>query len=120
MSIYYKNGEKDTRPWGEWEIIDIGNKYIAKRITVFPNGKLSLQKHIYRNEHWIITEGEAFVTLNNTSKTSKENEHIFIPTQTIHRVENKTTKNLIFIEIQTGDILDENDIIRIEDIYNRI
>ena len=120
MSIYYKNGEKDTRPWGEWEIIDVGNKYIVKRITVFPNGKLSLQKHTYRNEHWIITEGEAFVTLNDECKTYKENEHIFIPTQTIHRVENKATKNLIFIEIQTGDVLDENDIIRIEDIYNRI
>lgn len=120
MSICYKNGEKDTRPWGEWEIIDIGNKYIVKRITVYPNGKLSLQKHKYRDEHWIITEGKAFVTLNETTKTYKENDHIYIPAPTIHRIENKEKINLVFIEIQTGDILDENDIIRLEDIYNRV
>ena len=120
MTIYYKKGEQDQRPWGEWETIDVGDKYIVKRITVHPNSKLSLQKHEHRNEHWIITEGEAIVTLNAETKIVRENEHVFIPVQTIHRVENKGPNNLTFIEIQTGDILDEKDIIRLEDIYNRI
>ncbi len=120
MKICYKMGEKDQRPWGEWETIDVGETYIVKRITVHPGGKLSLQKHNYRNEHWIIVQGKAFVTLGEEQKIYQENDHIFIPVKTTHRVENKETSNLIFIEIQTGDILDEKDIIRLDDKYNRI
>ncbi len=120
MATNYKIGEKDTRPWGEWETIDVTENYVVKKITVLPQGKLSLQKHNYRSEHWVITEGEGLVTLDKTTKKYCANEHIFIPVGTIHRIENPTSTPLVFIEIQTGKILDENDIIRLEDIYNRI
>lgn len=120
MASNYKIGEKDTRPWGEWETIDVTDTYVVKRIKVNPNGKLSLQKHQYRAEHWIITEGEGLVTLNDNKTVYKKNEHVFIPVGAIHRIENKTNSPLVFIEVQTGDLLDENDIIRLEDIYNRI
>lgn len=120
MTIHYKTGEKDKRPWGEWETIHVGEKHVIKQITVHPKGKISLQKHNYRNEHWIIVHGSALVTLNEKQFQCNENEHIFIPCKSIHRVENNTAEPLVFIEIQMGDILDENDIIRIEDIYNRI
>ena len=120
MEINYKKGDKDTRPWGEWETIDVGVNYVVKRIKVNPGGKLSLQKHTYRNEHWIIATGKALVTLDNEKKEVIENSHVFIPVGTIHRVENIEKQELVFIEIQTGTILDENDIIRLEDIYNRI
>lgn len=120
MVVHYKKGDKDIRPWGEWETIDVGNNHIVKRIVVHPKGKLSLQKHQYRHEHWVITQGSAIVTVNDKCFVCNENDHVFIPAQTIHRVENKETSNLIFIEIQTGEILDENDITRLEDIYNRI
>ncbi len=120
MATNYKIGEKDSRPWGEWETIDVTENYVVKRIIVFPNGKLSLQKHNHRSEHWIITKGEGFVTLNTNTKKYVTNEHVFIPVGTIHRIENRSETPLVFIEVQTGEILDENDIIRLEDIYNRI
>ena len=120
MTVNYKIGEKDIRPWGSWETIDVGENYIVKRIKVNPQGKLSLQKHQYRCEHWIICEGTGYVTLGETTKPYKTNSHIYIEKGQIHRIENKSDTALVFIEVQTGDILDENDIIRLEDIYNRI
>lgn len=120
MKIHYKTGDHDTRPWGKWETINVNDKYVIKQITVHPKGKLSLQKHNYRHEHWIIVQGSALITLNDKQFSCHENDHVFIPAQTIHRVENDKNENLIFIEIQTGEILDENDIIRLEDIYNRV
>lgn len=120
MATNYKIGDKDTRPWGNWETIDVNENYVVKKITVLPKGKLSLQKHHYRSEHWIITTGEGIVTLGQTTKKCTANEHIFIPVGQVHRIENQSTSPLVFIEVQTGEILDENDIIRLEDIYNRI
>ncbi len=120
MATNYKIGDKDTRPWGMWETIDVQDSFVVKRITVLPHGKLSLQKHKHRSEHWVIAEGEGLVTLNDTRKTYKRDEHIYIPKGAIHRIENQSTSPLVFIEVQTGDLLDENDIIRLEDIYNRI
>ena len=120
MTVNYKIGEKDTRPWGSWETIDVGANYIVKRIEVNPQGKLSLQKHKYRCEHWIICEGSGYVTLNETTQLHHTNSHIYIEKGQIHRIENRSDTPLVFIEVQTGEILDENDIIRLEDIYNRI
>lgn len=120
MSVNYKIGEQDTRPWGTWQTIDVGENYVVKRITVNPNGKLSLQKHQFRSEHWIISEGTALVTLDSLTRPYKANSHIYIQKGQVHRIENKEKTPLIFIEIQTGEILDENDIQRLEDIYNRI
>lgn len=120
MATNYKIGDKDTRPWGMWETIDVQENFVVKRITVFPKGILSLQKHQHRAEHWVITQGEGLVTVNDKVQTYQENDHIYIPKGAIHRIENQITSPLIFIEVQTGAILDENDIIRLEDIYNRI
>ena len=108
------------KPWGSYQVLEEGTHYIVKKIIVNPGGKLSLQSHQHRSEHWIIAEGEAEVTINDEIKTLKENETIFIPQGFKHRLANKTDTKLIIIEFWYGDILDENDIERFEDIYERI
>jgi mannose-6-phosphate isomerase-like protein (cupin superfamily) len=115
----YANGDRDSRPWGEWQILDCGDSYCVKRIVVTSGGVLSLQSHKYRSEHWIIVNGVATVTLNAEKITCKANDHIYIPIGAVHRVQNHGSTPLTFIEIQTGEILDENDIIRYEDNYGR-
>jgi len=120
MHINYKIGDKDIRPWGTWETIDIGETYIIKKIIVNPYQALSLQMHTHRNEHWIMVQGSGFITLGENTLTLSENNSLYIPKQTKHRIANKTNKPICFIEIQTGNILDENDIIRFSDIYGRL
>ena len=80
---------------------------------------LSLQSHDFRNEHWIIVSGEAVVTLGEDKIVKKAGENVFIPVKMKHRIQNNTDKNMEFIEVQTGETLDENDIIRYEDSYGR-
>lgn len=120
MSNTYKKGDKDTRPWGTWEVLDCGEHFCVKRICVTPHNILSLQSHNFRSEHWIIVSGEALVTLGDEKIVRKENETVYIPVQTKHRIQNNTEKNMEFIEIQYGQTLDENDIIRYEDSYGRV
>ena len=107
------------KPWGSYQIIEKGDKYLIKRIIVMPGGKLSLQRHQYRSEHWVIVQGEAEVTINNDIKVLSSNENIFIPLQAKHRLANNSSEDLILIEIWYGDNLNEEDIFRYEDIYNR-
>ena len=120
MSVTYKVGESDTRPWGTWEVLDVGAEYIVKKITVMPGKILSLQMHHYRSEHWIIAYGEAEVTLGDKVFTAPQNTPVYIEKEQKHRIANKTDKPMIFIEIQTGKTLDENDIVRFEDSYGRV
>ena len=108
------------KPWGEFQILISGENYLVKKISVKPNGILSLQSHKYRAEHWLIAKGEAEVTVNNKVLKLKENEHIFISKGALHRVANKNINDLEIIEMWYGEILDENDIKRYEDIYGRI
>ncbi len=108
------------KPWGCFEILNSGNNYLLKKITVNPGGTLSLQSHKHRSEHWIVAEGEAEVTLNNQVLYLKVNENIYIPKGAIHRMANKKNIDLVIIEMWYGDYLDENDITRYEDIYKRI
>lgn len=115
----YEKGSKDTRPWGKWEVIEVGPNYCIKKIEVNPKGKLSLQSHNYRAEHWIIVSGKATITLGENILEKDKDEAIYIPIKTKHRIENKYDAPLVFIEVQTGDTLDEDDIIRYEDIYGR-
>lgn len=119
MANAYKRGDKDNRPWGTWEVLDAGEGFCVKRICVTPGNILSLQLHHYRAEHWIIVSGEAVVTLGEDKLVKKANESVFIPAETKHRIQNNTTQNMEFIEIQTGETLDENDIVRFEDSYGR-
>ena len=95
------------------------HEYIVKKIIVNPGGQLSLQSHEYRSEHWLIAEGNAEVIINEETFNLFENQHIFIPQGTKHRLSNRGDKNLIVIEMWFGDNLDENDIKRYEDIYKR-
>ena len=115
----YKKGDKDTRPWGTWEVLDSGDGFCVKRICVTPGNILSLQSHNFRDEHWIIVKGTALVTLGDDKFYKKFNETVFIPAQVKHRIQNDTKNLMEFIEIQTGENLDENDIIRYEDSYGR-
>lgn len=120
MANSYQRGDKDSRPWGTWEVLDGGENYCVKKICVTPHNKLSLQLHHHRCEHWIIVKGEALVTLGEQKLVRHPDEAVYIPAETKHRIQNDTDEIVEFIEIQTGDNLDENDIVRLEDVYGRI
>ena len=119
MSVTYQVGEKGNRPWGIWEVLAVGEGYIVKRITVNPHQKLSLQSHEYRSEHWVIACGHGTVTLDDKTIEAPQDTHIYIRQRQKHRMENRTDTPMVFIEVQTGDTLDENDITRYEDVYGR-
>ncbi len=108
------------RPWGYYQSIDQGGRYQVKRIVVRPSGRLSLQKHYHRAEHWIVVRGAAEVTLNETVQLVHENESIYLPIGSNHRLANPGKIDLELIEVQTGSYLGEDDIVRFEDVYNRI
>ena len=108
------------KPWGSFEILQSGKKFLVKKIFVKPGGVLSLQSHEHRSEHWIVAEGEAEVTVDNQVTNLNENENIFIPKGSIHRMANRKDRDLVIIEMWYGDNLNENDIKRYEDIYERI
>ena len=108
------------RPWGSYQNINSTKSYKIKKLTVMPKKKLSLQRHKNRSEHWIVIEGVATVTKGNRIFKLKKNESTFIPIKEKHRLENKTKKPLIIIEVQTGTYFGEDDIERFEDMYGRI
>ncbi len=108
------------RPWGKYEIIIDSPSYKVKRITVYPGAKLSLQAHNHRAEHWIVVKGLAKIVHGENDIFLRENESTFIPALTRHRLENTGKINLELIEVQTGNYLGEDDIIRFDDLYNRI
>ncbi len=110
---------KVHRPWGSYQSLDIGERHQVKRIVVKAGGRLSLQKHHHRSEHWIVVRGTALVTVNDLQKIVHENESIYIPIGAVHRMENPGKIPLELIEVQTGSYLGEDDIIRIEDDYKR-
>lgn len=110
---------KVHRPWGSYQSVDNGARHQVKRIVVTPGGRLSLQKHYHRSEHWIVVRGTAQVTVNELVKTVYENESIYIPIGAVHRLENPGKILLELIEVQTGSYLGEDDIVRIEDDYQR-
>ena len=110
---------KDYRPWGWYESLVVGGRFQVKRISVDPGGKLSLQSHYHRSEHWIIVEGTALVTLGDEQHLLTENQSIYIPLGTKHRVENPGKMPMLMVEVQTGAYLGEDDIVRFEDVYAR-
>ncbi|NJO36833.1 MAG: cupin domain-containing protein [Rhizobiales bacterium] len=119
MVVRYSVGDADDRPWGRWEVLATGATYCCKRITVKPGGKLSLQLHHHREEHWTVVEGHGLVTCGDQRREVDPNCHVFIPLQAPHRIENPGTVDLVIIEVQHGDDLDENDIVRLDDVYGR-
>jgi mannose-1-phosphate guanylyltransferase/mannose-6-phosphate isomerase len=112
-NIYY-------RPWGNYTNLFEGKEFLIKELYVKPKGILSLQKHHHRAEHWLITKGNPKITLNKISFIKKPNEHIFIPLEAIHRIQNPGKKPVKIIEAQVGSILRETDIVRYQDIYGRV
>lgn len=117
--VIYQRGDHDLRPWGRWEVLETGEGFAVKRITVNPGACLSLQLHHHREEHWVIVKGRALVTRGEEILELARNASVFIPVETAHRIENPGTEPLEFIEVQVGDRLDENDIVRLEDRYGR-
>ena len=107
------------RPWGFYQSLHAGERFQVKRITVNPGGKLSLQKHFHRAEHWVVVNGTALVTRDEEQILLRENESIFVPLGCVHRLENPGKLPLNLIEVQSGAYLDEDDIVRIDDVYQR-
>ena len=111
--------EIEKRPWGSFEILAEGAGYKVKRIEVMPGHRLSLQMHESRTEHWVIVAGEALVTLGEQELRLRANDEVLIPHRTKHRVMNTGNATLIFIEVQCGPYLGEDDIVRFADDYKR-
>jgi len=112
--------ERDERPWGMFEVLAEGEGYKVKRIEIKPGHRLSLQMHKSRSEHWVVVSGEAVITVGEREMILRANEDALIPRGTKHRVANPGTTLLVFIEVQCGAYLGEDDIIRFEDDYDRI
>ena len=117
-----KETQKQTtfeRPWGTYTVIDEGEGYLVKTITVYPDQKLSVQRHNHRGEHWIVLEGTAKIIKGDKELTLKTGEAIDIAVKEIHSLQNPYKENLKILEVQKGDLIDENDIERLSDIYGR-
>ena len=113
------NHRKVFRPWGYYDSIDVGDGFQAKRICVRPGQKISLQKHNHRSEHWVVVSGTAKITCGDKIYNLEKNQSTYIPKGEVHRIENQSIVDLEVIEVQTGDYLGEDDIIRLEDDYQR-
>jgi len=111
--------QSENRPWGSFDTLVEGDRFKVKRITVKPGGILSLQQHHHRSEHWIVVKGTAMVTSGEEKKPVYENQSVFLPIGTVHRLENPGKIPLQIIEVQTGSYLGEDDIVRLQDSYNR-
>ena len=113
------NHRKVYRPWGYYDSLDVGDGFQAKRICVRPGQKISLQKHNHRSEHWVVVSGTAKITCGDKIYNLEKNESTYISKGEVHRLENQGEVDLEIIEVQTGDYLGEDDIIRLEDDYQR-
>ena len=117
---YVKKKNVYYRPWGRYTNLFNGREFLIKELFVKPKGILSLQKHHHRAEHWLITQGNPKITLNKNIFNKKPNEHIFIPLEAIHRIQNPGKKPVKIMEAQVGSILKETDIVRYQDVYGRV
>jgi len=109
----------DRRPWGTFTVLDEGDGFKVKRIEVLPGKRLSYQKHAQRAEHWVVVQGTAKVTLDDTEVNVVAGQAIDIAVGSAHRVENAAAELLVFIEVQRGDYLGEDDIVRLQDDFGR-
>lgn len=113
------NQVSELRPWGKFTVLMEDNNYKVKKLEISPGHRLSMQFHQHRNEHWIVVEGMALVTVNSTTSLLKADESVFITANSIHRMENIGQDILVVIEVQYGTYLDETDTIRLVDDYDR-
>ena len=119
-SKYFKKKNVYYRPWGRYVNLFEGKGFLVKELYVKSKSSLSLQKHHHRSEYWLVTNGKPLITINKNKFTKKPNESVFIPQGAIHRIENPYKKPVKIIEVQTGHILKESDIVRYQDIYGRV
>ena len=117
---YFKKKNVYYRPWGRYVNLFEGQNFLIKELTVNSKSSISLQKHHHRSEHWMITQGKPKITINKKKFFKKENDSVFIPAGSTHRIENLYKKPIKIIEVQIGSILKESDIVRFQDIYGRI
>ena len=110
----------ETRPWGRFYVLDEGAGFKVKRIVVNPQGRLSLQSHKHRREHWTVVSGEATVTIGDRVRTLTRGQSVDIALGDRHRLENFGSADIELIEVQFGDYLGEDDIVRYDDVYSRV
>ena len=109
----------DWRPWGRWVVLDVTPRLVVKKLVVEPGCRISLQKHSFRSERWIVMQGEAHVQLGDEQLTMQMGDGVLIPKNTLHRLSNESDQEVLLLEIQFGDLLSEDDIERLEDDYGR-
>lgn len=112
--------ETNHRPWGYYLVLSNESDHKVKKIVVYPDKRLSLQRHRHRSEHWHIIDGKALLTLNDKQVPLKKGMSADIPAGAVHRIKNTGLENLVFIEIQQGDYFGEDDIERLEDDFGRV
>ena len=110
---------RNYRPWGYFETLNVGPRFQVKLLHVKPGGKLSMQMHHHRSEHWVVVQGTAKVVVGEEEKLVRENESVYIVATQWHRLENPGKTPLELIEVQIGTYLGEDDIVRADDVYNR-
>ena len=111
--------QKTKRPWGSYTVLEKADTYKIKGVEVLPHNRISLQKHLHRSEHWVVVAGTANVSCGGVKKVLKKNQSTYVPKDSIHRIENNGDDLLIIIEVQNGNYLEEDDIIRYNDDYGR-
>ncbi len=119
LEIHSTVAATELRPWGSFTILEEAKGYKIKRIEVKPNHRLSLQLHHHRSEHWIVVSGTAKVTCGGKEEVLSSNQSTYVPPCTLHRLENPGVIPLVMIEVQNGEYLGEDDIVRVEDDYAR-
>jgi cytidyltransferase-like protein len=119
MLLKEKSSTIIKKPWGFYKTLISDSEYLLKKIYINPNEEISEQSHNYRDEHWVVVSGEVLVQMGKDEIKKKTNEHIFIPKKLKHKITNEADQPAIIVEVQTGVILSETDIIRYKDKYNR-
>ena len=119
MSDAEKALQKATPPWGQWEVLLSEENYKVKRIIVLPGHRLSYQKHACRCEHWVAVQGQGVITQEGLEIILNPGDAVDIPAEAAHRAANRGTESFVFIEVQRGSYLGEDDIVRLEDSYGR-
>lgn len=112
-------GDHETRPWGEWQVVDEGDGFKVKRIIVQPHQRLSYQTHVHRAEHWVVVSGKATCTVDGETTRVGPGQSIDVAQGQAHRITNAEDEILVVVEVQTGSYTGEDDIVRLEDDYDR-
>jgi mannose-6-phosphate isomerase len=119
MSDNNEVGKIYSRPWGTYQTLALEEGFQIKILTVNPGGRLSLQRHFKRAEHWVVVKGEPTITIGETEKVYPVDTAVYIPLESKHRIQNFTDSPCQLVEVQVGNYLGEDDIERIEDVYGR-